>query len=157
MIFLPGSCERCFAIALISSAECVGGKALCGSCGGLVLIVPGCAYPEGDVPLFDELCALVMSSPLAGPEAGQIALALEEAALTSGDEEALSLVAFWIPAFAGVRPLLSANPLRARQACSMLHTLLQDRARVRSSGTFPKRQAFDEEDTFAELAPARAR
>jgi hypothetical protein len=134
MIYLPGSCERCPNISLISSEDCIGGQALCGACGGLVSVLPGCAYPEGDVSLFNELCSVLGSASLIGSEAEQLALALEEASLTLGDEQVLALAAFWAPPLAPLLPLLAAVPARARQACSMLQVILHARALTRASG-----------------------
>lgn len=120
-------------MSLFASTDCIDGKSLCGTCGGLVAILPGCAYPEGDVALFDELCAILAKSAIYGLEAEQLTLALDEALVAVGDGDALRLLTFWLPQLAGLLPLLAANPPRTRRACSMLRTVLQARARVRTS------------------------
>jgi hypothetical protein len=138
MIFLPGGCERCPNIALISSTDCIGGQTLCGSCGGLVSIVPGPAYSEGDVLLFNELLGLVESVGLVGIEAQELAMAIEDARSSLDEQKALGLVSAQMPALAPLAPLLAASRGRARQALSMLDTILRARSTERKhSGILP--------------------
>jgi hypothetical protein len=134
MIFLPGSCERCRYIALISNHDCVSAQALCGACGGVVNILPGPAYPEGDVPLFEALLALVEASGIAGVEAAQAAMAIEDARSSFDEQSALRAISERLPALEPLGPLLAASPSRARQALSMLEVILRALSNERRSG-----------------------
>lgn len=125
MIFLPSSCEHCQTIALISCAARVTGRESCASCGGPMSVLPVAAYPEGDVLLFNELLALSGDANIVGPEAEQLAVAIESARSTFDENEALSVAAFRLPGLGPLTPLLVASPRRARQALSMLDTILR--------------------------------
>lgn len=139
MIFLPGSCERCAAVQLVAAVDCIDRKALCGSCGGLVIVVAACPLPEGDVELFNELCSALEKSLITSLEAVQVALVLTEARATHGDREALDTAAFWLPALTPLRALLTNNPVRAHQALVLLDVILWERAKTRESGILPNK------------------
>jgi len=134
MVFLPGRCESCAQVSLVPEAECAGGYGVCGSCGARLCVVPGRAYPEGDIPLFQELSSLVQSTSVTGVEAEHLCVALEECLLSEDDLEALELLVFWLPPLSALKPILAANVARLRQACVMLQTILQGRAAARESG-----------------------
>lgn len=139
MLFLPGSCETCTRVQLVSAESCIEGKAQCGTCGGLVFALGGLAYSEEDVPLFDELCTAVARAHLAPLEAAQLALALSDAAVGNDEQETVELAMFWFPALAPLRAILESNPSRAREAVIMLDTILWERSKTRESLVVPKR------------------
>lgn len=101
-------------------------------------VIAGCAYPEGDASLFAELSLVVQTSRLSPPECRQLALAIADATTNRSEEEAFQLATVWLPALAPVRALLAANPSRARQAFSMVDTILWERSKTRDSGTWRK-------------------
>jgi hypothetical protein len=155
MIFLPGSCARCSNISLISSADCIDGKALCGACGAVVCVVPGAAYVEGEVPLFNQLCDVVQSAALASQRAEQLAVALAEAATSFGEQEAISVLTFWLPSIEPLKPMLTASASRSRLALSMLDTILWERARVRASGFVQSVEAPHDQAAVAHVGRGR--
>jgi hypothetical protein len=99
-----------------------------------VTILSGPGYPEGDVLLFNELLALMEGSGIAGVEAEQLAMTADDARSTFDEQEALRVVAFRVPAFRPLAPLLIASSRRPRQALSMLDTILRALAKKRNSG-----------------------
>ena len=82
--------------------------------------------------MFDKLRELIAESSVMGLDAEQLAMAVEETAARSGDQEALNVLTVSLPVLKALRPLL-ASPSRARQACAMVHFILQSRARIRKS------------------------
>lgn len=109
-------------------------------------IMPGRAYPEGDVPLFEELRRIIERSGIGGLEAQQLVATLQESWLTSGEQEALKAFAFWVPNFEPLRTILAAKPGRSDQALAMLDVILRARARERRSG-FLRQQGSTGEET----------
>ncbi len=124
---------------LIATTDCIDGKALCGECGGLVLVLTTEGmFPEGDVYLFNELCAAVDKSLISPLESAQLALAVADTATASGDQEAFDMAAFWLPKLAPLRSLLTASSPRTQRALSMLDIILWERSKTRSSGIIAK-------------------
>lgn len=116
---------------MISSEDCIGGKALCGSCGGLVSILPGCAYPEGDVTLFDALSAVVNASELSTSDAWKLTDVIQQARFEATEPALIALLADCLPLLEPYRLILEANPVRLRQALSMLEAMFRARASTR--------------------------
>ncbi|HEX2874716.1 MAG TPA: hypothetical protein VHP33_25870 [Polyangiaceae bacterium] len=88
-------------------------------------VLPVAAYPEGDVLLFNELLALSRGAHIVGAEAEQLATAIESARSSCDENEALTVASFRLPGLRPLAPLLAASPGRARQAVSMLGTILR--------------------------------
>jgi len=125
---------------LVTGTNCIDNKALCGSCGGLVLVVNGWAFPEGDVQLFNALCAAIEKSALPATDLAQLAAALVDSAMTCTEVETLELAVFWIPSLAPVCSLLASSPARARHAFSMIDLILTERSKTRDSTILSRRR-----------------
>lgn len=102
-----------------------------------MIIIAGCAYPEGDLYLFDAVCAAIEKAALSPREAAQLAVALADTAADAGDREALDMAVFWFPGVAPLRSLLTVNAARARQVLQMLDVVLWEHGRRRDSGVLP--------------------
>lgn len=137
MMFQPGSCERCATIWLLAGVDCTEGKALCGACGGLVVVVAGVAYPETDVYLFDAVRAAVKKSSLSAFESAQLALSLANLGTSRGEGDALEMAISRFPGLAALRSLLACNVPRARQALAMLDVVLWERSKSRPFAASP--------------------
>lgn len=142
MIYLPGSCERCPNLTLISSEDCIGGKSLCSACGGLVSILPGCAYPEGDVTLFEALSAVVNACELSTADAWKLTDRIQQSRFDATEAALLALLTDCLPLLEPYRPILEANPARLRQALSMLDAIFRARAATRSASAIYRTAAF---------------
>ncbi|HYQ26249.1 MAG TPA: hypothetical protein VER04_03495, partial [Polyangiaceae bacterium] len=105
MIFLAASCERCPDTSLISSDDCIAADATCRACGAQLELIGGRMFLEGDVPLFEELSALICHSAIVGTEAERLATMMEESALRDGEQEALGVLTSAVPQLAPLRPL----------------------------------------------------
>jgi hypothetical protein len=127
-------------MALVTGEDCIDGKALCGSCGGILSVLPGCAYTEGDVCLFDELCSIVRRSAIDSVDATQLALDLSEVMSSRSEQDALTLARLRLPELSPISAILKINAVRARQALTMLSTILWERGRARDSGVHSTRQ-----------------
>ncbi len=140
MMFLPGSCESCGDVQLVSSVDCIGGRALCSSCGGLVLVVSHCAFSEHSATLFIELCFAIDRSQISPLESAQLALKLADASMGQGEGKALELVALRFPELSSLRPIFRSSPACARQAFAMVAIILGERSKRRESGVSPDAQ-----------------
>lgn len=141
MIFLPSSCDSCRTIGLISYVDRISGQGSCASCGGTVTVLPAAAYPEGDVLLFNELLTLSEGSGVFGLEAEQLATAIESARSSFDEPEALRVAGFHLAGLGTLAPLLGAIPGRARQALSMLDTILRALAKAERPSRSVRRSA----------------
>jgi hypothetical protein len=141
MIFLPVSCERCPSIALVSTEDCIDGKSLCGACGGIVHVLPGCAFPEGDVALFDALAAALAASTISSFDARRLASAVEDAQMAGSEHSAFSSVVQSVPGLKPIEAIVGSYRARRRQALTMLATILRGRAERRHSGIIATPQA----------------
>lgn len=144
MIFLPSSCDRCQAIALISCADRVSGRESCASCGGPLSVLPVAAYPEGDVLLFNELLALSGAADIVGAEAEELATAIENARARGNENDALSVAASRLPGLGPLAPLLAASLGRTRLALSMLDTILRALGKARRPSGIVRRPPVEE-------------
>jgi hypothetical protein len=136
MFYLPIGCEECASVSLLESTACEGSRATCPYCLGAALVLPGSAYPEGDITLFGEISRFLDEAALTPPVAGQLLLALEEHLVLDARSDAVLLgkAVHAIPKLRGAAELLIAHPQRLRQALSMLATLLMHTALSRRSG-----------------------
>jgi hypothetical protein len=146
MSYLPASCERCPSIALVHADECVDGRAPCGSCGGIVSVLPGCAFPERDLALFTSLCEVVCSSTLSQVDAQRLAAAISDSAISGMQQQALNNLAHSIPPLRPLQEILNEHPLQRRRAISMLETILRGLGRRRDSGVLSTERLHADQD-----------
>jgi hypothetical protein len=144
MRYLPARCDACCVVNLISEQACQYGETTCRDCGASASVIPGCAYASDDVPLFLELRSLVQQAELSTVEAGELALLMDSLSGGSDDQRVFCNLIEHVPALAPALLVLTSHPSRARQALTLLTTLIQDRAFARVSG-------------MLEVAPVQAR
>ena len=97
----------------------------------MVSILPGCAYPEGDVTLFEALSAVVKASELSTNDAWKLTDCIQQARLEATEPALIALLADCLPLLEPYRLILEANPVRLRQALSMLEAMFRARASTR--------------------------
>ncbi|RYZ07531.1 MAG: hypothetical protein EOO73_11140 [Myxococcales bacterium] len=111
---------------------------MCPSCGGRATVLPGCAYAEEDLPLFQDVAGCFDAAELTVAEAATLTFALDT---QDGRREAVELLAAWVeyvPGLSRFQPVLLSHPHKLRPALSMLGTLLAERALDRISSVRPQ-------------------
>jgi len=134
MRYLPARCDACCVVNLVSEQSCQSGETSCLDCGASANVVPGCAYSGNDFPLFLELRRLVQQAELSRVEAGELVLIMDSLSGSADDHQVFANLMEHVPALAPALLVLTSHPTRARQALTLLTTLLQDRAFSRVSG-----------------------
>jgi hypothetical protein len=134
MRYLPARCDACCVVNLISEQACQHGETSCLDCGASASVIPGCAYSAEDLALFLQLRDVVEQAELSTVEAGELALIIDSLSGCSDDHRVFSNLMEHVPALAPALLVLTSHPSRARQALTLLSTMIQDRAFARVSG-----------------------
>ncbi len=134
MSYLPVRCDVCGAVSLAPGAGCARSKATCSLCLGAASVLPGCAYGEEDLGLFEDLRSYLERARLSEVEIWELAVMMDQLRLRPGDAQALTVLVESLPALAPALSVLVLHPSKLRSALSMLSILVDDRSYDRSSG-----------------------
>jgi len=134
MIHVPVACDSCAEAVLLPADQCLEGQGICPTCGGPALVVPGCAYCERDITLFNALAASFRDADISVSEVARVGVELDEQRTSGAVGAAAALLLARLPFLEEPLTPFLANTERLRLGLSMVSLLLNHRFLLRQSG-----------------------